>query len=131
MKRRRTNPEETIHRAVVLHLQSRGNREVMWFHCPNGGGRSRAEGGILKAMGVRLGVHDLLFIAPGGRMFGLELKAPGKKPTESQREFGFNLERCGFDWDWADNLGDALEILEGRGFLRPDRARRPTTGDGL
>lgn len=121
--RSRRNPEENIHRAIVLHLRARGNREVLWFHSPNGGGRSKAEAGILKAMGVLPGVHDLIFLMPDCRLFSLELKAPGKKPTAMQRDFGFHIERCGFDWDWADNLDRALEILEAWGVLRPDRAR--------
>lgn len=29
-------------------------------------------------------VPDRLFIAPGGRVFFIEFKAPGKKPTEAQ-----------------------------------------------
>lgn len=127
--KRISRPEEILHRAVVAHLQARGNHEVVFFHCPNGGGRSRAEAGVLKAMGVRPGVCDLLFIMPRARLFGLELKAAGKKPTDTQRAFGLDIERCGFSWDWADNLGDALEILEAYGILRPNRATKRNAGE--
>lgn len=34
------------------------------FHIPNGGGRSKAEAGILKAMGVKAGVLDLFLPLP-------------------------------------------------------------------
>lgn len=63
---------------------------AMWLHVPNGGARSRVEGGILKAMGLRAGFPDILVLAlvstpaPGGdspliehRICLMELKKPG------------------------------------------------------
>ena len=47
----------------------------MYWHTPNGGGRSKAEGGILKALGTRAGIPDL-FVAGEGKVIGMEIKAP-------------------------------------------------------
>lgn len=47
---------------------------VMW-HTPNGGVRSAVEGKRFKLIGVKAGVHDLLFL--WGGLYGIELKEPG------------------------------------------------------
>jgi hypothetical protein len=71
-------PEEQLHRAVAQYLAFTSLQGGFWFaHVPNGGARTKAEGGILKSMGVRAGVPDLLVIHQG-RAFWLEVKAPPK-----------------------------------------------------
>jgi hypothetical protein len=56
------------------------------------------------------GVPDRLVCLPGGRVIFVELKAPGKKPTELQVRQQSNLQRLGcwvmvldskMDVDWA------------------------------
>ncbi|WP_448043737.1 VRR-NUC domain-containing protein [Bradyrhizobium liaoningense] len=49
---------------------------VVYFHVPNGGGRSAIEGARLKQSGVKAGVPDLIFLAHQ-RFYCLELKEPG------------------------------------------------------
>jgi hypothetical protein len=69
-------PEEQLHRAVVQLLMLYANRGLLVFvHVPNGGRRTRAEAGVLKAMGTTPGVSDLLIWLPGGGHFQIELKA--------------------------------------------------------
>ena len=50
------------------------------IHVPNEQKRTKAQGGILVAMGMRKGVHDLLLLCArrGYHGLSLELKAPGK-----------------------------------------------------
>lgn len=72
--------------------------ERVLFHVPNGGKRSRVEGAIFKAMGVRAGIPDLLLLVPlrstesqsnyAACGLAIELKAPGRKSatTDSQDE---------------------------------------------
>ncbi len=58
-------------------------------HIPNGGARSKAEAGILKAMGVKAGMPDLVLpIATSKYCHGYwELKAsPLEKPSDKQIE---------------------------------------------
>ena len=58
------------------HLAVRGVPAMFAFHPANGGWRSRVEAAILKGMGVRAGVPDIIAVK-GGRGHALELKAPG------------------------------------------------------
>jgi hypothetical protein len=63
-------------------------------------------------MGVRAGVSDFILISPeGGKAHALELKAKGKKPTQTQKDFMCDVVRAGGEADWADNFDDAMEIL--------------------
>jgi len=77
---------------------------------PNGGARHRAEGGKLKAQGVRPGVPDLLLAYPCGGCAGLwiELKRQaGGRPSPAQKQWLQRLEAAGYatccahGWDEA------------------------------
>ena len=57
-------PEEQLHRSLVAYLRMALPKPWLVLHVPNGGGRSKAEAGILKAMGVLAGMPDLLVIGP-------------------------------------------------------------------
>lgn len=88
------DPEEALHRACHQwnELHEARHPILKWmFHCPNGGGRSKAEAGRLKAMGVRPGVPDFVlpFPSPSGKWPGcaVELKSPDGKLTQKQREW--------------------------------------------
>lgn len=73
-------------------------------HIPNGGGRSKAEAGKLKAMGVKAGVPDLFLPVARGGYHGLyiELKREtmGKASAaqvgwfKALREQGYRCELC-------------------------------------
>ncbi len=65
--------EHQIHLSIVQHLAWRSVEDAWWCHIPNGSFRTKAEAGLLKAMGVRAGAPDLLLIHRA-RPFGLELK---------------------------------------------------------
>lgn len=59
------------------------------FHVPNGGKRNAKEAARFKAMGVRPGVPDLLFILPRGKYhyLAIELKVGRNKQTERQLQY--------------------------------------------
>lgn len=59
------------------------------YAIPNGGGRSKAEAGRLKAEGVRSGVPDIFVSMPSGRLAGLyiEMKSMTGDPSPEQREW--------------------------------------------
>jgi hypothetical protein len=46
-----------------------------------------------------------------GRMFLLEMKAPGEKPTPSQYSELRKWERAGAATEWADNFDDAVAFV--------------------
>lgn len=113
----RNREEDRIQRTVVLHLKDRGMPGLVWFHCPNGGKRGRAEGGIFKAMGVRPGVSDLILLHRGG-FYALELKADKGRLTDSQRAFLDAVRAAGGRSMMAQGLDEAIYILEAWGLLR-------------
>jgi hypothetical protein len=80
-----SRPEQQIQRAVFEHLAIRAASTVFAFHPANGGWRSRVEAAILKGMGLRAGVPDIIAIK-GGRCYALELKASDGRLTPAQRD---------------------------------------------
>jgi hypothetical protein len=109
--RRRRRPEDQIQKAVLEHLRLRGPRTAYWFHVANGGGRSPIEASILKGLGVRAGVPDLIIIHDG-KTFGLELKADGNRPTKLQIEAQDAMRAAGAEVAVAVGLDAAIKQLE-------------------
>lgn len=146
-------PEEILHRRCVdalmgpLTKDGSRNRAVgmlptPWFafHVPNGGGRSKAEAGILKAMGVLAGMPDLLVfgprmgtLAPEPRLVAIEFKAPPKplkrggvskaapRLSPAQRARQADLGACGVPYLVIDDLAEMVRALKALGV--PLRAR--------
>ncbi len=114
-------PEQEIHKTVVKHLRLRGARGLVFWHTPNNvhGSRRRDHiaGAIHKGMGARAGVSDLILVRLG-RIFALELKAPGGAATEAQLEFIADMERAGAFTCVAEGLDRALAVLEQWGLLK-------------
>lgn len=110
-------PEEQIHRAVVSHLKMRAMPGVFFFHSPNGGGRSKAEGGIFKALGVRAGLPDLI-VFYRAQIFGLELKSSKGRVSPAQRQTLNEMEVAGARTSIAASIDEALVTLECWGVLR-------------
>lgn len=74
-------------------------RELQLIHAiPNGGGRSKAEAGRLKAEGVKSGVSDLFLPVARGRYHGLyiELKKAGGTPTSDQKWWAIRMHEEGY-----------------------------------
>lgn len=61
-------PEQAIQIGIMNYLRqimdAQRYKKFMAFHVPNGGGRSEAEGRILKKMGVMAGVADIVVLVP-------------------------------------------------------------------
>jgi hypothetical protein len=90
----RSRPEQQIQRAVFKHLALRGAPAMFAFHPANGGWRSRVEAAILKGMGVKAGVPDIIAIK-NGRCYALELKAPdGPDARPARCPCGARCGRC-------------------------------------
>jgi hypothetical protein len=90
----------------------------IWFHCPSGELRTKQTAAKLQRMGVKPGVPDFLLVKPGsGRLYGLELKRLGKKPTDEQSAFGRDLIAAGGWWAWTDSYVGAIVLLKRWGAL--------------
>lgn len=107
-------PEEITHRAIVAHLRFRLPAPWLFWHTPNGGGRSKAEGGVLKALGTRAGIPDL-FVAGEGRIIAIEVKAPKGALTPTQISTIGELARAGIPTIVAKNWDDVEAALRGLG----------------
>ena len=119
MSRSRTirRPEDALQRAVFQHIRARGVPGLVAWHTPNGGKRKPIEAAIFKGMGVRAGVADIIAVH-AGKIFALELKAEGGRPTETQLEFLADIERAGAFTAIATGIDQALATLERWELLR-------------
>jgi hypothetical protein len=109
--------EDAIQRAVFEHLRVRAAPRVFAFHPANGGYRRPIEAAVLKGLGVRAGVPDVIAVHEG-RCYGLELKVPGGRPSELQLATIAAMEAAGAYCCIAEGLDRALAALEAWGLLR-------------
>jgi hypothetical protein len=114
-------PEDALQRSVLAHVRMRGVPNLFVCHIPNGGLRSKIEAAIMKGLGVRAGVPDLLFILDS-RAYLLELKAEGEKPSPVQVATANELSAAGARVGVADNIDSAIAQLECWGLLRENLA---------
>lgn len=110
-KRRMKRPEEALQRQVAAYLNA-AYPGLTWWHTANGMGRSRAEAGILKAMGVKAGVPDLTIIMPTGSAAFIELKAAKGRLSESQKAFRDGVQACGCFWAECRSLAEVAGTLD-------------------
>lgn len=70
----------------------------LMYHIPNGGQRSRATAGRLKAEGVKAGVPDICLPVARGNYHGLyiEVKVKPNKPTDNQLIWIDSLNKQGY-----------------------------------
>lgn len=108
--RRREQPEQALHRSIAQLLERVLPADAFWFHVPNGGKRNKIEAGILKALGVRAGVPDILILFRG-RLYCLELKAPGGKLSVHQKTTIARMEAAGAQIAVARSIDDVVREL--------------------
>lgn len=136
---------ETEHQILVMcwakKISLAGRAELdLLFHIPNGGGRSKREAGILKAMGVKAGVSDLFLPVPrivdcridpatdGGiamfdmsgqclfrAMAGLwiEMKCDGGRASEEQLKWIYAMRSMGYEAKVCTGWQEAVEAIKG------------------
>lgn len=110
--------ERQIHLGIVQMLKLMAKPDVVWMHVANERRCSPREGAFLKQMGVLPGVADFVFVTFPARVSFLEVKRPGGKLTDSQKEFRNRVEKLGCEYDIAHSTSEALTILSERGVLR-------------
>lgn len=108
-------PEDILQKSVCdfMDLAAPG---LLYFAVPNGGKRSKAEAGILKATGVRRGVPDLVILLPNAGVGFIELKAGKGSLSEHQQQWRDDLRARGYAWAEARSLEEVEDIL-GRWLL--------------
>lgn len=103
-KRERKPREDREHKEAVALMKLVDMHTGRWpelarmFAVPNGGARSKATAGKLKAEGVRAGVPDYLLPLRRGQHVGLaiELKASGGRVEPEQRDWLTHLQSQGW-----------------------------------
>ena len=118
---KRKEPEREIQTAIVKEL--RKHCPYPWFAVPNGGKRHIRVATKLKAEGVRPGVTDLVFVLPGGRFAGLELKAGKNGLSEHQKAFRDSITAIQGWWNVANSFDEAMGILAAWGCLPSECGR--------
>lgn len=103
---------------VALFIWSSQVREALpelkWMYAiPNGGERNVAVAGRLKAEGVKSGVSDVCLPIARGGYHGLyiEMKKPGGKESEQQKEFGVFLWTQGYKYVMCDHWEKARNCI--------------------
>ena len=72
----------------------------------------------MKSLGTRAGVADLLLFHKG-KLFGLEIKAPGGRASEAQLKFLSDIDAAGAYTAMPEGLDAALQTLEAWGLIKP------------
>ena len=100
---------------------------ALMYHIPNGGSRSKAEGGRFKAEGVKAGVPDICLPVARGGFHGLyiELKRREKsKTTAAQKVWITQLSEQGYCAMVCRGWEEAAEAI--MSYLRQEGGRRVT-----
>ncbi|MGR8918013.1 MAG: VRR-NUC domain-containing protein [Gammaproteobacteria bacterium] len=96
---RRGRPEHAIQATFVEWVELQFPKEAQHLAAiPNGGGRTKAEAGMLKAEGVKKGAPDLFLFLPRGPYLGaaFETKAPGGRQSTDQKVWQSRLQSQGY-----------------------------------
>ncbi len=108
--------EIKTHVALESVLRHSLNPNWMYTHIPAGEYRDKVTAARLKAMGLKPGWPDFIFVGPA--IFFLELKRKGGKPSEAQKEVAAGLKARGCHYHLSDTLDDAIATLHEVGIIR-------------
>ena len=114
--KKRSHPEDAEQRAVCKYLDL---KRILYCHVPNGGGRSKIEAAIMKGLGVKAGVPDLLIFdrpIPGIAGCAIEMKSATGRVSPQQKEWLDALEKRGWLVCVARSAGEAIAFLRGNGY---------------
>lgn len=108
--------EAALQRTVVQYLSyALPRHEVLFWHTPNGGLRSRATAGRLKAEGVVPGVADIIILW-AGRCIAIELKAKGGSQSPAQKAWADQFTTAGGVYVVCRSLDAVERFLDAAGI---------------
>jgi VRR-NUC domain len=122
---RRTPPREVrTHIAIADMLRKLCRPDWWWSHISSGELRTENTGKLLKAMGLRPGMGDFLFIAPQGQHLWMELKRAGRgRLSDAQLEFAEMCRGRGVPHAVVHGFREAEAQLREWGVLKPEAWR--------
>jgi len=112
----RRQPERETHQAFKQFLDWRLPQRCVFWHNPMGGRRDKVTASLMKSLGAKAGMPDVMILCDG-RLYGVELKTPGRKPSEVQRQCHEALRRAGAVIGVADSFDAAVSLLGTWGLL--------------
>jgi len=83
--RSRDRNAEALAQAAIVEWIRLVAPDLLVFHVPNGGLRSKAEAARMKWIGVLAGIHDLVLLGLDGKTWLIEVKAAGGALSPEQR----------------------------------------------
>jgi hypothetical protein len=124
----RARPEQQLQIAVATFLRHALRPPVLWSAFPAGGGGA-IRGSILKAMGLQAGWPDVLVIAPGPIIVGIELKVGKGRQSPQQISIENGFLQCNAMYFIARSVDEVEGFLRGVGV--PLHARLVEGGRGI
>lgn len=123
---------EDNHQIIVMdwaryQAKERGIEALAFlYHTPNGGGRTKSEGGRMKLLGTKKGVPDLFLPVPSASAHGLwiEMKTGGGVISNEQNEFGEFVKKHGYEWIVAWSWKEAVSALSSYLGIRDEDIQR-------
>lgn len=105
--------------STLTETQAHGilDPNVVWWHTPNEGHGDPAVGALRKAMGVRSGAPDFVFIL-GERAVLIELKSASGSLSPGQRQVRDKLDAAGGKLHVARSVSEVFGILHRAGFMK-------------
>lgn len=120
-QRGRTYSEQRFHIEVVQYLNIALTRATFFLHVANQRRCTPQEGALLKKLGLKAGVPDLILIH-AGRAHGIELKSETGRVTPDQRATHEALRDAGVTVAVARTLQEVGDLLQAWGV--PSRLRQ-------
>lgn len=121
-RRIRNRPEQALQCHVADALRWL-RPACIWFAVPNEGRRGYVAAAMLKRMGLRPGVSDLIFLWDEGSG-AIEMKAPGEVQNDNQKDFEADCRRMGVPYEVCWSLDHVIDVLVRWGRLPPDTIQR-------
>jgi hypothetical protein len=103
--------ETALHMAVARFIGLAWPPELPWTHFPAGELRDKGTAGKLKAMGLKPGWGDFIFVLPNAQFAELELKVGSNGLSAVQIEHRQQLLACGATHAVATSLEEVEAIL--------------------
>lgn len=106
-------PEEIIHKTVMSWVRMHPMLKGLVLHFPNEGRRSTRFGALLKDMGMRAGVADLLIAMPRHGFGGawLELKSKNGFLSEFQKDFLADMRQQNYFVSVCWSIDEAIKVI--------------------
>lgn len=116
-------PEQALQIAVAHFLRLALKDPIVWSAIGHGGG-GKIRGALLKAMGLRPGLPDIVIIAPGYQhafsrsplVVGLELKSETGRQSTNQKLIQERWQFCGAHYFIARSVDEVEGFLRGVGI---------------